>query len=196
MKEKRFFTTNTDISIRSVTDEQGNTTDYFSGYAIVFDRRSVEINDWNGTYYEIIKREAVESYLNSKKPKDIVLTFNHNLQEPLARYKSTREQNNLTLTVDERGLLISAPIGNTQLARDVKEMIQRGDVDGMSFIFTVDKDGATYDKKETEVVRTINSMSGIYDVSVVTFPAYQDSDIAIAKRSIESLEKETEKNKR
>jgi HK97 family phage prohead protease len=92
----------------------------------------------------------------------------------------------LQLIRDENGLKIRAQLADTSDGRDLYELIKRGDVDKMSFAFTVRKD--EYDKKAH--TRTIQDIDKLYDVSAVDFPAYDTT--SISARSFFELESENE----
>ena len=95
---------------------------------------------------------------------------------------------------DEVGLLVEIDPPNTTIGRDVVESIRRGDLDSMSFGFVVDEE--EWSRDDVGEVRTLNSVS-LFDVSVVTWPAYPDTEVAV--RSLEhfrSIESEREQDKR
>lgn len=128
------------------------------GYAIVFDV-SAQING----YEEKITSGALESCDLS----DVALFVNHDSASiPLARTPNT-----LTLEVDEKGLKFTAELPETESAREVYESVKRGDLRGCSFAFDVDSEeweGNT---------RIINSISKVYEISIVFQPAYEDTEV-------------------
>ncbi|WP_211284368.1 HK97 family phage prohead protease, partial [Xenorhabdus stockiae] len=87
----------------------------------------------------------------------------------------------LTLTVDERGLQYSIQAPDNQTIRDlVLAPLQRGDITQSSFAFRVARDGEHwYEDDEGIVIREIHRFSRLYDVSPVTYPAYQEADSAV-----------------
>ena len=94
----------------------------------------------------------------------------------------------MTLSIDDQGLLIDAKLDtrNNPEAAALYSAISRGDVDGMSFCFVVAED--TWDwSDEDHPKRTINKISKVYEVSAVTFPAYEDTDIS-ARSDKEALD--------
>jgi HK97 family phage prohead protease len=88
----------------------------------------------------------------------------------------------LQLRKDSRGMKIEVePDPEISYARDIMRSVARGDVTGMSFGFRVIDDEWNYDGKEP--VRTVTDMR-VSEVSIVTFPAYQATDVQVAQRSL------------
>ncbi|PHM51669.1 peptidase [Xenorhabdus stockiae] len=85
------------------------------------------------------------------------------------------------MTVDERGLQYSIQAPDNQTIRDlVLAPLQRGDITQSSFAFRVARDGEHwYEDDEGIVIREIHRFSRLYDVSPVTYPAYQEADSAV-----------------
>lgn len=86
----------------------------------------------------------------------------------------------LTLSEDSRGLLATIQPADTQAGRDVVELVKRGDLNQMSFAFRVAKGGDEWEEPEDKnrmPVRTIVEVGGLYDVSVVTYPAYPETTV-------------------
>jgi len=137
------------------------------GRAIVFDTPTPLFQDYDGTtYYEQIHHDA----LNGVDLSNVVLKYNHSEHvPPLASTKA----GTLDLKVDSKGLGITARMANTTQASDIHELVRTGHLDKMSFAFTVANDA--YDPKTK--TRTIFSFDKIYDVSVVDFPAYEQTSI-------------------
>lgn len=126
------------------------------GYAIIFES-ATRI----GNYEEIISRGA----LNETDLSDVALFYNHDLNNvPLARVPNT-----LKLTVDDKGLKFSATLPNTETGKSVYESVKRGDLRGCSFAFIVADNGDDWQGN----IRRINSISKIYECSIVPFPAYE-----------------------
>ena len=90
----------------------------------------------------------------------------------------------LTLVEDDRGLKVRAVLPNTTLGRDTAELIRRGDVDSMSFGFSVIKD--TWD--ETGTNRTLNAVR-LHEVSMVAFPAYAGTAGTTVMRGLDKIAK-------
>jgi len=155
--ERRTFT------VRNIeTRQEGDGTMRLAGYAAVFNDPSVPL-----PFSERIAPGAFRKTL-SETP-DVRLLINHE-GLPLARTKN----NTLTLTEDETGLYIDALLPDTSEARDLWTLVQRGDVDQMSFAFRVIRQ--SWNKERTE--RTLTEVSlADGDVSVVTYPAYPTTTV-------------------
>jgi hypothetical protein len=146
------------------------------GYAIRFNEPA--IFTLNGVEY----REIIDSRaLDKTDMSDVPLKYNHS--DHVMIMARTRNKT-LQLIKDERGLKIRAKLANTTAGRDLYELIKRGDIDKMSFAFTVRKDDYN---KETRT-RTILDIEKIFDVSAVDLPAYDTT--SIYARSFALLESE------
>jgi HK97 family phage prohead protease len=152
--ERRTFT------IKNVEARQAEDgTMRLSGYAAVFNDDSVPL-----PFIERIKRGAFNRSLKQAR-NDIKLLWNHDTSAVLG---STRA-GTLKLVEDERGLRVSATLPNTTSGRDAAVLLKRGDVDSMSFGFSVPAGGDTWNQEGTE--RTLKSVR-LHEVSIVAFPAY------------------------
>ena len=130
------------------------------GMAIVFDKPA-QI----GACTEYISRDALQGVDLS----NVALLVNHDgAGIPLARSPKT-----LTLTVKEEGLAMRAELPDTAQARAVYEAVKRGDLSQMSFAFDV----GSYTFDEETQTRTITQISKVYEISVVNFAAYQETNV-------------------
>jgi HK97 family phage prohead protease len=155
--ERRTFTVR-DVEARQAED--GTMT--LRGYAAVFDEASVPL-----PFIETIAPGAFRKTL-SETP-DVRLLINHE-GLPLARTKN----GTLTLTEDDRGLYMDATIADTSEGRDLYKLVERGDVDQMSFAFRVIRQKYNEDRSQ----RTLTEVSlADGDVSVVTYPAYPTTSV-------------------
>jgi HK97 family phage prohead protease len=150
------------------------------GYAIVFNALSVNL----GGFREIIKPEAVDRTLTQAV--DVRALWNHDTGEVLGRTRA----GTLSLTKDRRGLRIE--VNPPSWARHRLESIERGDVTGMSFRFKA-IDDEWREGEDGFPVREVNDMT-MDEVSIVTFPAYQQTDVSVALRSLDAFRKDTAKN--
>jgi HK97 family phage prohead protease len=148
--------------IRALNDQEM----IVEGRAIVFDIPTVVFESGGLKYYEVIARGA----LDGADLRDVAFKYNHS--DAVMVMARTRNKT-LELLPDDRGLLIRAKLANTSQGRDLYELIRRGDVDKMSFAFTVLDEN--YDK-ETRT-RKILKFKRIWDVSAVDIPAYADTHI-------------------
>ena len=147
------------------------------GYAAVFNQWSEDL----GGFREMILPGAFSNALND----DVRALINHDANLVLGRTRS----GTLVLTEDEVGLRIKITLPNTQYARDLVEAMRRGDVDQMSFGFAVETD--RWYEQDGQTRREIVKVARLYDVSVVTFPAYPQT-IAQA-RDVLNMRKESGK---
>ena len=146
------------------------------GYAAVFGKKSHDL----GGFVEILQPTAFDSVLASRKL-DVVGLWNHDPSQILGRTTS----GTLRLAVDERGLSYEIDPPDTQLGRDSVTLLRRRDVSASSFAFSVDPKNETWDQPEKGLAtRTISSVSGLFDVSIVTHPAYPQTSVAV--RSLET----------
>lgn len=179
-KEIRGF----NFEVRAEETEDGTIT----GRPIVFG----QMTDL-GWYDEVIERGA----LDATDLKDVRLLVNHNVDMiPLARSRNNTANSTMQLMPDENGMgiRVSLDIENNNDARSLYSAVSRGDIDGMSFMFTVDKD--SWDDPDSEhPTRHILSIRRVFEVSAVTFPAYSKTSIQArglsdaldsAKESLES----------
>jgi HK97 family phage prohead protease len=155
--ERRTYTVR-DIETRQAEDG----TMRLSGYAAVFNDSSVPL-----PFKESIAPGAFRKTL-SETP-DVRLLINHE-GLPLARTKN----GTLTLREDDRGLYMDAEIADTQEGRDLYTLVQRGDLDQMSFAFRVVRQKWSEDRS-TRVLTEVSLADG--DVSVVTYPAYPTTSV-------------------
>lgn len=154
--ERRTFT------VRNIETREADGAMRLSGYAAVFNDSSVPL-----PFSERIAPGAFRKTL-SETP-DVRLLINHE-GLPLARTKN----GTLTLSEDEVGLRFDADLPDTSEARDLWTLIQRGDVDQMSFAFRVIRQKWSADRTE----RTLTEVSlADGDVSVVTYPAYPTTSV-------------------
>jgi HK97 family phage prohead protease len=155
--ERRTFTVR-DVEARQAED--GTMT--LRGYAAVFNDASVPL-----PFIETIAPGAFRKTL-SETP-DVRLLINHE-GLPLARTKN----GTLTLTEDDRGLYMDAQIADTNEGRDLYKLVERGDVDQMSFAFRVIRQKWSEDRT-TRTLTEVSLADG--DVSVVTYPAYPTTTV-------------------
>ncbi|MBR2549410.1 MAG: HK97 family phage prohead protease [Clostridiales bacterium] len=163
-KEIRIF----DFEVRAEQDEKHGTI--ITGTPIVYDALTNI-----GSYDEIIARGA----LDNADLKDVRFLVNHNTDMiPLARSRNNNENSTMQMTVDEGGMNIRVDLDtkNNAEAKSLYSAVKRGDISGMSFMFTVD--GDKWDDIESEhPTRTITKLGKVFEVSAVTFPAYEQTSI-------------------
>ena len=162
------------------------------GYAAVFNQRTlIWESEWSGwKYMEVIDRNAFDGADMS----DTVFKYNHG---DIAMVLARASNNTLTMNTDDKGLRISADIIDTNNGTDVYKLIKRGDLNKMSFAFTVKNERSGSDRENKIYTRTITAFDKIYDVAVVDFPAYDGTSIqARSKEYFVDLEKGLQEEKR
>ena len=139
-----------------------------------------------GFYDEIIESGA----LNGTDLTDVRFLVNHDISRiPLARSRRNNGNSTMQLSVDEQGMTIRVILDteNNAEARSLYSAVQRGDISGMSFMFSID--GEDWEDLESEhPVRHITKIGTVVEVSAVTFPAYDSTSIN-ARSDSDVLEK-------
>jgi len=187
LKKYRLFSEPREFRMMNVTalpieerEDGGPPEMVVEGYAIRFNEPAV-FDVFGTEYKEVIVPEAIEDADMS----DVPLKYNHS--DDVMIMARTRNKT-LELIPDEQGLKIRARLANTNAGRDLYELIRRGDIDKMSFAFTVRED--SYDRKTR--TRTIRKIKKIWDVSAVDTPAYEST--SLYARSWAEAEAEAERN--
>lgn len=179
------------FEVRAQEDEEHGT--YIEGTPIVYD-------SWTdlGWYDEVIDRGA----LADTDLRDVRFLVNHNTDMiPLARSRNNNENSTMQMSIDDEvGMRIRVNLDteNNTDAKALYSAIERGDISGMSFMFNVD--GDRWEEIESEhPKRHIEKISRVFEVSAVTFPAYEATNISArglsdaldnAKVSLESVKAE------
>ena len=128
--------------------------------------------------FEIISKGAFDNTLNN----DIRALWNHNTQYVLGRSKN----GSLQLQADEKGLFGIIKLPNTQYAEDLHELVKRGDIDQCSFGFNIlDED---LEELASGGYRWRIKDIDLHEISVVTFPAYENTTVQARSKQIELLE--------
>lgn len=193
MQEIRMF----DFEIRAEADEEHGHT--LTGQPIVYNERTNL-----GWYDEIIADGA----LSETDLRDVRFLVNHNTDMiPLARSRNNNANSTMQMEVIEgKGMSIRVDLDteNNADARSLYSAVERGDITGMSFMFSVD--GDRWEGLDSDhPTRTISKIEKVFEVSAVTFPAYEATSIQArglsdalesAKTSLESAKAEAEATKR
>lgn len=170
--EKRSYS----FEVRAEQTEAGN---IITGRPIVYDSRTDM-----GFFDEIIERGA----LDRTDLTDVRFLVNHDVSRiPLARSRRNNGNSTMQMTVDDEGMSIRVmlDVENNSEARSLYSAVQRGDITGMSFMFSINSQ--QWDDLESEhPTRRIKEISSVVEVSAVTFPAYESTEINA--RSNEVLE--------
>lgn len=187
MKAIRTF----DFEVRAGIDEEHGHT--LTGQPIVYNERTDL-----GWYDEIIANGA----LAETDLRDVRFLVNHNTDMiPLARSRNNNANSTMQMEVIEgKGMMIRVDLDteNNADAKALYSAVERGDISGMSFMFSID--GYKWDDKESDhPTRTVTKIGKVYEVSAVTFPAYEATSIQArgladalesAKASLESARAE------
>lgn len=175
-KELRTFN---NCEVRAQDNEDGKIS--ISGYGAVFNSRS---NDLGG-FVEVILPGAFDDVMND----DVRALFNHDPMYVLGRNKRT-----MYLSIDDIGLRYNIPDApQSQAIRDlVIEPMRRGDITQSSFAFRVAKDGDEWKNEDGIIVRYIKKVAKLFDVSPVTYPAYDAA--TSTTRSLDEFKKKGENN--
>lgn len=167
------------LRVESRAKEEGSEEkqQWIVGYAAKFGVDSLDM----GEFVERLDPSAfdlVRERRGRKKPLETRALWNHDANYPLARYPQT-----LSLSVDEVGLRYEFPVPETTYGKDIASNIAAGIVRGSSFSFVIAKDGEQWSMEDGKSIRTVTKIAELYDVGPVTYPAYPDSGVAVAKRS-------------
>lgn len=147
------------------------------GYAIVFNSLSQNL----GGFKEIIAPEAIDRTF--KEAIDVRALVDHDSSKVIGRLRA----NTLEMKKDSRGLLVTIePDPEISYAKDIMRAVARGDVSGMSFGFRVMEAGDEWNYDGDIPVRTVRDMR-MSEASIVTFPAYQATDVQAAVRSLNAF---------
>jgi HK97 family phage prohead protease len=170
------------IQMRATTDD--NDEPVIEGYALKYDKPSEVL----GGFVRFIEHIAPGA-LDNTDMSNVVATINHDQNQVLGRSGV-----NLTLTPDKTGLKFSVKPTDTTFARDLITNIKAGVINQCSFAFTVadNEDAQEWQDSTRDGVdyeRTIRQIDHLYDVSVVTTPAYPDTVATVGQRSIDMVKR-------
>lgn len=175
MKEKEIR--KLDLQFRAETNDEEKME--IKGYAVVFNSPETY------GYTEVIDEHA----LDEADMKDVVLRYNHN--DSFMVLARTRN-NSLKLEKDEKGLFMDATLQDDITEhKNIFNAIKSGLIDKQSFAFTVEEDEYDY---ETDT-RTITKIGKLFDVSVVDQPFYNATDVSVASKNDDFLERRAELRK-
>ena len=159
------------FEVRAIINENKYT---LKGIPIVYDKRTDL-----GFFDEVI----VSGALNKTNLKDVRFLVNHDTSKiPLARSRNNNANSTMRLAVTERGLEIEVDLDveNNVEAKALWSAVQRGDITGMSFMFGIR--GEDWEGLDTDhPLRKITDISTVVEVSAVTFPAYEQTEITTAR---------------
>lgn len=195
MKQTRFIPIETcGLQLREPQEGQTESRE-IEGRPIVFGVRSVNLTPWSSTrkVYEVLEPGCISRELLQKS--DVVLNLNHNsdVVNVLGRYRNNPDRDTLSLELRGDGIDCRCDLPKTNNANDTLELIRRGDITGMSFAFQDDwedsENGVSYEKTNDvedgkEVwLRHVKKITGLYDVAIVTHPAYDQTTVGTREAS-------------
>lgn len=164
--ERRNYT----FEIRADDQEEENGIGITEGRPIVYESKTDL-----GPFEEIIEQDA----LAKTDLTDVRFLVNHNIDMvPLARSRKNNKNSTMQLIVDDKGLKIRAKldIANNSDSRNLYSAVKRGDISGMSFMFSIN--GEKWEGLDTEhPTRRITDIAAVVEVSAVIFPAYEETEI-------------------
>lgn len=160
--------------------EEGASEAVITGRPIVYG----SMTDIAGCFAEIIEPGA----LDGADLTDVRFLVNHNTDMiPLARSRRNNENSTMQLVPDDKGMEIRARIDveNNATARELNSAVKRGDISGMSFMFSVAEE--RWENVDSDYpTRHVIKFASIVEVSAVTFPAYEDTEINARGGALES----------
>ena len=194
MKQTRFIPIETcGLQVREPQEGQEMSRE-IEGRPIVFGVRSVNLTPWSSTrkVYEILEPGCISRELLQKS--DVILNLNHSNMVPdvLGRYRNT-DKDTLTLELRGDGIDCRCDLPKTNNANDALELIKRGDINGMSFAFEddwEDTENGVSDERTNDIedgkevwLRHVKKITGLYDVAIVTHPAYEQTSVGMREAS-------------
>ena len=174
--ERRVYKGTVELETRDGEDTGAAKAPKIRGYAAVFNQETM-IGSPQWGFREIIAPGAFDDAI---KQDDVRALFNHDANYVLGRNKS----GTLHLVEDDQGLAYDIDPPDTQVARDLISLLQRGDIDASSFAFRVIEDKWQYTDQESDErpLRTVLKVE-LYDVSPVTYPAYPQTTSGVSARA-------------
>ena len=168
---------------RKMETVKSSDNNVIEGYALRFNSLSKDL----GGFQEIISPTA----LDNTDLSDVRCFIDHDSSLILGRTAN----DTLKLTVDEIGLHFRCELPDTTYARDLNVSISRGDINECSFGFSLKDGDDTWKKDGDDYIRTLNSISQLAEISIVSIPAYAETNATIAQRSLKQVIDEQQKRK-
>ena len=165
------------IEAKQDEEDQAEERKVVEGYATTFDAPYVLYEDEDLVFLEQVDAKAFENTDMS----DVIMQYNHE-----GRVFARQSNGTLEVRADDKGLFIFVDLGGTEIGRELFEEIRGGYTNKMSFGFKVDGEDWDEQRKDGEkdrVLRTITSISKLYDVSAVSIPANDATSISVRELS-------------
>lgn len=166
------------IEIRALEENEDMIVE---GYAVTFNSET--------NLYENVYEQISSNAFNGVDFSDVRAFYDHQSSNLLGRTKT----GTLQLNTDDSGLKFRLQLPNTQLGRDVYELVKRGDLSQCSFGFIVQSDTWSYNANTDTYHRTIDQIGKLVEVSLVSIPAYDDTTVAVAQRSQKAFKEQKRK---
>ena len=158
------------------------------GMPVLYNVRSVNLTPWSEDreVYEVLEAGFITPELLQRS--DVVLNLNHSTKvtDILGRYRNS-ERDTLILDLVAQGMACRCALPRTNNANDTLELMRRGDITGMSFAFSDnphDRESVTYEQTNERSadgkeiwLRRVRKATGLYDVAIVTHPAYEQTSV-------------------
>ena len=167
-----------DVELRSKNEESREV----EGCAVVFNA-STDL----GWFTEEIDSRAFDNTDMS----NVYLLFNHDENNVLAGTLN----NSLKMSINETGLFQSSEIINTSLGEDVLKLVKNGLINKMSFAFSIREGGEEWVEINGKEHRIIRDIDKLYDVSLVTYPAYAQTSAYARSNQVDELAEEHKRRK-
>ena len=165
------------IEAKQDEEDQAEERKVVEGYATTFGEPYVLYENDDLVFLEQVDAKAFEN----TDMNDVIMQYNHE-----GRVFARQSNGTLEVKTDDKGLFISAELGGTEIGRELYEEIRGGYTNKMSFGFKVDGEDWDEQRKDGEkdrVLRTITSISKLYDVSAVSIPANDATSISVRELS-------------
>lgn len=175
LNEGRSYRTMQSFEVREADNDDSKIA---RGYATTFDEpyELYQYDNWEGYRVHILEQVVPEAFAECDMS-DVIMQYNHE-----GRVFARTSNQTLSLRSDAHGLLVEADLGGTEIGRQLYEEIKGGYTTKMSFGFTVGKDERNEerddDNKIITVTRTIKKIKKLWDVSAVSLPANDSTDIS------------------
>ncbi len=176
------------------------------GTPIIFGVRSVNLTPWSDTraVYEILEPGCISPDLLTRS--DVILNINHSNKVTDVLGRCREGKGTLDLKLNANNVEASCDLPKTNSADDTIELIKRGDISGMSFAFSDDwqdsENGVSFERTDEKTedgkevwLRHVKRITGLYDVSIVTHPAYEQTSVATREQGDEMLKQIDDKLK-
>jgi len=180
------------------------------GMPVLYNVRSVNLTPWSEDreVYEVLEAGFITPELLQRS--DVVLNLNHSTKvtDILGRYRNS-ERDTLMLDLVAQGMACRCALPRTNNANDTLELMRRGDITGMSFAFSDnphDKASVTYEQTNERSadgkeiwLRHVRKATGLYDVAIVTHPAYEQTSVVtreFADEIMRQIDEQIEAHKR